>query len=210
MRRPLDFEVPTPVRTSMKFVPNALTIARIVLTPVLLLMLLSETLLGHVGALTLFVLAAISDYFDGKIARDYEVRSRLGQFLDPLADKILVLGTFAVLSFMLPDIVPWWAVVLIALRDLAVTLLRTWTESRGRTLRTLGIAKWKTTLQLAFLIGLLTVLVARQPEMPQQIAAAAIWLLDSLIPFIVLMGVVALTVFTGVWYFFNQETVSTA
>jgi CDP-diacylglycerol--glycerol-3-phosphate 3-phosphatidyltransferase len=210
MRRPLDFEVPTPVRTSMKFVPNALTIARIVLTPVLLLMLLSETLLGHVGALALFVLAAISDYFDGKIARDYEVRSRLGQFLDPLADKILVLGTFAVLSFMLPDIVPWWAVVLIALRDLAVTLLRTWTESRGRTLRTLGIAKWKTTLQLAFLIGLLTVLVARQPEMPQQIAAAAIWLLDSLIPFIVLMGVVALTVFTGVWYFFNQETVSPA
>ncbi|NBC18876.1 MAG: CDP-diacylglycerol--glycerol-3-phosphate 3-phosphatidyltransferase [Bacteroidetes bacterium] len=194
----------------MKFVPNALTIARIVLTPVLLLMLLSETLLGHVGALALFVLAAISDYFDGKIARDYEVRSRLGQFLDPLADKILVLGTFAVLSFMLPDIVPWWAVVLIALRDLAVTLLRTWTESRGRTLRTLGIAKWKTTLQLAFLIGLLTVLVARQPEMPQQIAAAAIWLLDSLIPFIVLMGVVALTVFTGVWYFFNQETVSPA
>lgn len=210
MRRPVGFEVPTPVRTSMKFIPNALTIARIVLTPVLLLMLLSETLLGHVGALVLFILAAISDYYDGKIARRYEVRSRLGQFLDPLADKILVLGTFAVLSFMLPEIVPWWAVVLIALRDLAVTLLRTWTESHGRTLRTLSIAKWKTTVQLAFLIGLLVALVARQPEMPSQIASSAAWLLDSLIPFIILMGVVALTVFTGIWYFFNQETVSPA
>jgi CDP-diacylglycerol--glycerol-3-phosphate 3-phosphatidyltransferase len=198
------------VRASIKFLPNALTIARIVITPVLLLLLLSGTLLGQTAALGLFILAAISDYFDGKIAREYEVRSRLGQFLDPLADKILVLGTFAVLSFMLPAVVPWWAVVLIALRDLAVTLLRTWTESRGRTLRTLGIAKWKTTVQLAFLIGLLVVLVARQPAMPQQIAASAVWLLNSLIPFIVLMGVVALTVFTGVWYFFNQETISPA
>ena len=194
----------------MRFVPNALTIFRIVLTPVLLLMLLAETLLGYAGALALFIIAAVSDYYDGKIAREYEAGSRLGQFLDPLADKVLVLGTFIVLSFMLPHIVPWWAVVLIALRDVAVTLLRTWSEARGRTLRTLPIAKWKTTVQLAFIIGLLCVLVAGQPEMPRQVMLAAHWLLDSLIPFLVLMGVVILTVGTGAWYFFNQETVSPA
>ncbi len=52
----------------MKFVPNALTIGRIVVTPILLVLLMTETLLGQVGALVLFILAAISDYYDGKLA----------------------------------------------------------------------------------------------------------------------------------------------
>ena len=72
----------------MKFVPNALTISRIVVTPILLVLLFWDTLVGQGSALVLFILAAISDYFDGKLARTYGVPTRLGQFLDPFADKV--------------------------------------------------------------------------------------------------------------------------
>ncbi len=189
----------------MKNVPNALSISRIVLTPILLVLLFSGTLLGQVGALVLFILAALSDYLDGKLARSYGVRSRLGQFLDPFADKVLVLGTFIALSVMLPALVPWWAVALIALRDVAVTGLRMWVEAQGRTLRTIPMAKAKTSLQLAFLIGMLVLLAAQR--LPGRLAELADGVLASAIPFVVLMVVVVVTVFTGVWYLLHQEYV---
>jgi CDP-diacylglycerol--glycerol-3-phosphate 3-phosphatidyltransferase len=195
----------------MKSLPNLISFARIVLTPVVLILLISNTLWGSIGALVLFVIAAISDYVDGKVARSMGTRSRLGQFLDPLADKILVLGTFIALAVMLPALVPWWAVALIALRDVVVTGLRMWAEARGRTLRTIPMAKTKTTLQLTFLIGVLLLLVVRRFQGTlADLAAAARWLLDSPIPFVLLMALVALTVFTGVWYLVNKDYVAPA
>lgn len=192
----------------MKHVPNALTITRIVLTPVMLVFLLSGTLLGMIGALFLFVVAAISDYLDGRIARSYKVRSRLGQFLDPLADKILILGTFITLIFIVPDIVTWWAVALIALRDVSVTGLRSWVESRGRSLRTLPIAKAKTGVQIGFIIALLVLLVAER--LPEPVAGVAVWILDSPIPFLLLLGVVLFTLVTGALYLIKQEETTSA
>ena len=192
----------------MKYVPNALTIGRIVVTPILLALLFWDTLAGQGGALVLFILAAISDYFDGKLARSLGARSRLGQFLDPMADKVLVLGTFTALAFLIPQVVPWWAVALIALRDVVVTALRMWAESKGRTLRTIPMAKTKTTLQLVFLIGILVMLAAR--HVPGVLAEIAVWVLQSMIPFILLMAVVALTLYTGLWYIFNKDYVSPA
>lgn len=194
----------------MKFVPNALSITRILVTPVLIVLLLSNTLPGQAGALALFVFAAISDYLDGKVARHYGVRSRLGQFLDPFADKVLVLGTFATLAFMLPEIVPWWAVVLIAVRDVMVTALRMWAEAHGRTLRTIPMAKAKTTLQLTFLIGILVLLTARHPGIPSMVSRIAAWVLESPIPYVLLMVIVVVTVLTGIWYLFNKDYVSPA
>ena len=190
----------------MKYVPTALTIGRIVVTPILLALLFWDTLAGQGGALVLFILAAISDYFDGKLARSLGAHSRLGQFLDPMADKVLVLGTFTALAFLIPQVVPWWAVALIALRDVVVTALRMWAESKGRTLRTIPMAKTKTTLQLVFLIGILVMLTAQ--HLPGILAEIAVWVLQSVIPFILLMAVVALTLYTGLWYLFNKDYVS--
>ncbi|SHK11654.1 CDP-diacylglycerol--glycerol-3-phosphate 3-phosphatidyltransferase [Rhodothermus profundi] len=182
----------------MRHLPNALTIARIVLTPVLLVLLLSGTFTGQLAALGLFVAAAISDYLDGKLARSFRARSRLGQFLDPFADKVLVLGTFVCLAILLPHQIPWWAVGIIAGRDLLVTALRTWAEARGQSLRTLPLAKTKTTVQLVFLIGMLLLLVLRQ--MPGTPGMYALQLLEGPVPRLFLLGLVALTVLTGFWY----------
>jgi CDP-diacylglycerol--glycerol-3-phosphate 3-phosphatidyltransferase len=192
----------------MKNLPNAITISRILVTPVLLLLILSDTLLGQGVALGLFVLAAISDYADGKLARVYGVRSRLGQFLDPFADKVLVLGTFAVLAFLIPHVVPWWGVVLIALRDVVVTAMRSYLEAHGRSLRTLPVAKAKTTVQLIFLIAVLLLLVAS--KLPGTPGAQARWLLESPIPFALMLGVVAFTLYTGVVYLLRQEQTTPA
>lgn len=192
----------------MKFVPNTITIGRILVTPVLLVLLFSNTKWGVVGALVLFVIAAISDYLDGKLARHFEVRSRLGQFLDPFADKVLVLGTLVALAILIPEIVPWWAVALIALRDVTVTSLRMWAEIKGQTLRTIPMAKTKTTLQLVFVIGILVLLAASR--FPGIVSESAQWVLGSFIPFALLMVVVVITVFTGVWYLFNKDYVSPA
>ncbi|MGB3541784.1 CDP-alcohol phosphatidyltransferase family protein [Rubrivirga sp.] len=146
----------------MKHVPNALTIGRIIAAPVCLYLLWTGTLWGQVAGATLFILAAITDWLDGRLARTYGVSSRLGQFLDPLADKILVLGAFFLIPFLEPigrglaapagEWLPWLAIGVIAARDVAVTVLRAVRERQGRPLQTSSAAKWKTAWQLTFLI----------------------------------------------------------
>jgi len=183
-----------------RYIPNLLTVARILVTPLLLVLLTVQSPGGQASAVALFVVASLTDYYDGVLARRFQVRSRLGQYLDPLADKILVLGTFGMLAFQAPTLVPWWAVVLIALRDVAVTGLRSWVEAGGATLQTYRVAKAKTMLQLAFLFGVLVLRFATHLSPPFR--DWAIWILrDSALPGVALAGVVGFTLATGALYF---------
>ena len=188
----------------MRYLPNILTIGRILVTPLVLLLIMTQTWTGQLSAVVLFVLASVSDYVDGQLARQMGARSRLGTYLDPLADKILVLGTFSALAVMEPQAVPWWAVAVIALRDLAVTGLRTWAESRGYTVRTLPAAKAKTMIQLFFLFSLMVLMTATHAAEPTR--TTAVWMLErSAIPFLSMMAVVLVTVATGALYFMRLE-----
>lgn len=188
----------------MRYLPNILTIARILLTPLVVLLLMTQTWTGQLSAVVLFVIASASDYVDGQLARRMGARSRLGTFLDPLADKILVLGTFTVLAVMEPQAVPWWAVAVIALRDVAVTGLRTWAEARGYTVRTLPAAKAKTMIQLLFLFSLMVLMTVTHAAEPTR--STAVWMLEqSPIPFLSMMAVVVVTVATGILYFLRLE-----
>jgi len=183
----------------MKHVPNALTITRIVVTPLLLFLLFLDTLPGYFGGLVLFVAAAISDYFDGRLARKYNVGTSFGKYLDPLADKVLVLGTFTAFIFIRPDLVPVWTVAVIAARDVAVTALRTWARRRNRELQTSLAAKAKTTVQLTWLISMLTFLAGSR--LPEPIGPILEELLDSTFMYWLLIFVVFVTVLTGIAYF---------
>ena len=187
----------------MKYVPNAITFARILITPVIVFLMFSEGFLAALGTLLLFVAAAISDYYDGKLARDYKVNSRLGQFMDPFADKVLVLGTFAALAWLMPATVPWWGVALIALRDVVVTILRSMAEARNEPLRTLPIAKAKTTVQLVFIIAMLLLLTLA--EAGGQVQQVANWILESPIPYAMMLITVGFTVLTGLIYLLRRE-----
>ena len=184
----------------MKHIPNVLTIVRIAVTPVMLAFLLADTVPGMVVALVLFTIAAASDYLDGKIARDYQARSRLGQFLDPLADKVLVLSTFVAIAFMVPKVVAGWGVVLIALRDGAVTGLRYHARAKGTSLRTLPVAKAKTAVQVTYLFAMLLLLTVG--KLQGVAAEAARSALDGSVPHGAFLLVVAFTLWTGLTYFF--------
>lgn len=201
----------------MKHLPNALTIARIAVMPVFLVLLLSGTLTGQLVAAVLFILAAITDWLDGKVARRYGVRSRLGQFLDPLADKVLVLGAFFAFLFLPADADGnrlaepwwWWAVALIAFRDVAVTALRAWAERRGRSIQTRYAAKLKTAVQLTFLIAVLVFLAVskliRFDGWLGELGALASAVLYSPATDVLLLVTVALTLWTGARYFVRHQ-----
>ncbi len=200
----------------MKHVPNALTIGRIVVTPLCLLGVASGTFTGRLLGTAGFVLAAISDYWDGRLARQYGVGSRVGRFLDPLADKVLVLGAFCVLPFVDPlgPWMPWWSVGLIAARDLAVTLLRSWRERQGRPLQTSNAAKWKTAWQLTFLITIQVFLVGahqrvRALDGPLGALGRSLYgVLDSPFTLVFLLLTTAATLYTGALYFLPPRRLS--
>ncbi len=182
----------------MKHLPNALTIVRMLVTPAVLVLLFSDSFGGRAWAATLFILASISDYLDGKLARHYGVGSAFGQFMDPIADKVLVLGTFFGLTVLAPEIVPMWAVVAIAGRDLFVTGLRIWHSRLGRTLTTSGAAKTKTTFQLTFLIA--TLLLWAAALLPNAVGHWAEIVLNSWGIAILLYATVIATLATGMAY----------
>ena len=137
--------------------PNQLTILRIILTPVFLYLFLSSDPLLIQISLAVFFIAALTDWYDGWLARKYNYISDWGKFWDPLADKILTSTAF--LGFVFVGLLPLWMVLLIIVRDLVVTSLRVYAESRGYNFVTSYYAKWKTLLQMVFLYYLLLLYV---------------------------------------------------
>lgn len=133
-------------------VPNLITLARVLLTPLFLWCVTSgsDVLVQWSGAI--FLLAAISDWYDGWYARRYNASTPLGRFMDPLADKVLV-GT-ALIAFAINDILPIWMVAVVVGRDLLLTVIRVGADRLSRPIRTSRLAQWKTALQLVFLFYL--------------------------------------------------------
>lgn len=189
---------------AMRFIPNAITIFRIVVTPLVIVCLFRETMWAHSLAFVLFILGALSDFADGYVARALKMKSRLGRFLDPIADKVLVLGTFFALAWLYPQQVPWWAVGIIALRDVLVTALRMIAESGGRSLRTMRTAKLKTALQLVFLGLFLLLLVLRHITSTGQLASE---LLEGWFMYGFMILLVFVTSLTGLLYFLPRNWV---
>jgi len=133
------------VKKAKKHIPNLLSLLRIAITPCVILLLQQRTLSAWWFALVLFTIAVITDFYDGYFARKHSLISRTGNFLDPLADKILVLSMFG--AFCLFGVCPVWLFVVILIRELSVTLLRYVVESGGRQFRTSSLGKWKTVIQ---------------------------------------------------------------
>ena len=102
--------------------PNQLTVLRMILTPLLVYLLSRESLNFRCYALVVFLVASLTDWYDGYVARKWGIVTQWGKFLDPLADKILVLTMFCVFVWL--GVVKTWMVVVIAARDIIMTLLR--------------------------------------------------------------------------------------
>jgi CDP-diacylglycerol--glycerol-3-phosphate 3-phosphatidyltransferase len=133
--------------------PNCITFMRIGIIPVLFLLLLKPGKSLSLIIAALFILAAITDVLDGYIARKYGIVTRLGKFLDPLADKLIV--TTAMIMMIPIGRIPAWIVAIIIMRDLAVDGLRSIASTEGLVIHASRLGKQKTLCQIIAVSALL-------------------------------------------------------
>lgn len=189
----------------MKHVPNILSSLRIILAPIFLFMYVQDELIWRSLSIAVFATAAVTDFFDGQIARRYNIESKLGVFLDPLADKFLTFAGFFCLPFLDPAQFPWWAVSLIVIRDIGVTLLRLYTNRKDIILETRFTAKAKTLVQMIFLYAVILIGVFKQADIEFSDMAARFF--NSGILYYTMMFVTALTVYSGIEYLWVNKAV---
>ena len=131
-------------------VPNIITTIRLILA-LLFLYLFTQTNF-IIEASIIFFVAAISDFVDGWVARKFKISSKFGEQFDPLADKVLTLSAF--FAFAIEGIIPFWCVIIVAIRDAANTMIRFLFLSKKNISTSLS-AKIKTALQLIFISAVL-------------------------------------------------------
>lgn len=136
-----------------RHLPNFLTLGRLVLVPPIVILLFFPGKLPSAIAACIFLLASLTDFFDGFIARRFQVESSFGRFLDPIADKVLV--TSALIMLIALGRVPAWIVMLIISREVAVSALRAITKTWDTSLRPSPIGKAKTFVQFAAIVPLI-------------------------------------------------------
>ena len=168
-------------------IPNILTFARVALIPVLVLLLFADGTPARWWALALYLVIAVTDFFDGYLARKLHQQSALGALIDPIADKVL-LAALIIALVGTGDIARWdiAAAILIMSREFLVSGLREFLAIRDIPLPVTQLAKWKTTVQF---LALALFLVPPLGIAEQAIATSALWWLATL-----------LTVATGIDY----------
>ena len=153
-KQPPGYAVPASERTLT--LPNVLSMLRLVLVPVFLWAILDER---DGLALVVLMVSGLTDYADGKIARHFHMESRLGQFLDPIADRLYILSTL--IGFAWRDVVPMWLVLVIVAREVVMTLMLLYLRARGQVGLPVHFVGKAATLNLLYAFPLL--LLALQP-----------------------------------------------
>ena len=184
--------------------PNQLTVLRIILTPVFVYFFLSDSITFKYISLGIFIIAALTDWYDGWLARKFNYFTQWGKFMDPLADKILTAGAF--LSFVHLGVLSLWMVVLVLLRDFLITILRGYADSIGKSFPTSLYAKWKTFIQMAFLYYLLVFFVLSKDEfLYQNYKNIFDILLNTNFIYSFMLFITAMTVHSGFSYIYNNR-----
>jgi CDP-diacylglycerol---glycerol-3-phosphate 3-phosphatidyltransferase len=163
--------------------PNLLTVARIMLVPVLVVALLGDTASGDVFAAIVFALASLTDFVDGYLARSRDSITTFGKLMDPLADKLLIVA--ALISLVSLNRLAAWVAMVIITRELAVTMLRLGATQAGVVMGASMFGKVKTCVQIAAILALIAV-----PSQP-------LWV--SLLVYLAVL----VTVLSGLDYFFG-------
>ena len=170
--------------------PNKLTIARIALIPVLVILMYVEGPVAQYAAAAVFALASFTDFLDGHIARSQGIVTDLGKFLDPIADKLLVLSCYIMLVWQ--GLLPAFVVILILARELCVDGLRLIAVTKGKVIAAGKLGKLKTVSQIVLALWLL---LLRRP------------IGGDVIGYILLGWVVIITLWSGVDYFVKNGSV---
>jgi CDP-diacylglycerol--glycerol-3-phosphate 3-phosphatidyltransferase len=186
--------------------PNQLTLLRIFLTPVFVLLLMSGSPLYLQLSLVVFVVAAVTDWYDGWIARKMQHSSRWGKFLDPLADKIL--SSSALLAFVGLHLVDAWMVWIVIVRDFLITGLRSYAEYLDKPIVTTRGAQAKTFGQFVVIYYILILYVGRSiPPVYGEFGPTIDTLMHPKVLFGMMLLVTLTTAGTGIAYVFDNRKV---
>jgi len=134
-------------------IPNILTLLRIIMIPIFYVVFFSDITNSSLFAALIFIVASLTDWFDGFLARKWSLVTNFGKIMDPLADKLLVMTALGCLltSFRIPA----WAVIVILAREMAITGLRIIAASEGVVVAADMLGKFKTVFQMVAIILLL-------------------------------------------------------
>lgn len=170
--------------------PNKLSVARMLCIPAIVTLLHFPEPACRIAAAVLFIIGCLTDFFDGRIARKRNLVTDFGKFIDPVADKLLVLTTLIMLIHL--GLIPAWFVIVILCRELAVDGLRMVAVTKGQVIAAGPLGKWKTTCQMVMISAMLIL----------NLSLVQSW------PLAVLAGVVILlTIVSGVDYFVRNKFV---
>ena len=140
--------------------PNKLTLLRMLLTVVFMFFLFAHGVIYKILALFVFAVAACTDFLDGYIAKKYKLVSSFGKFMDPIADKVLVLSAF--LAFVEMKLVPAWMVVVIIFREFIITGLRLVALRKNKVIESMLAGKHKTVSQMFAIVMILVFIIFRE------------------------------------------------
>jgi CDP-diacylglycerol--glycerol-3-phosphate 3-phosphatidyltransferase len=187
---------------------NKLTLLRLALVPGFMIFMFFDDFWTRVTALVIFIIASVTDWYDGKIARSTGTVTVVGTFLDPLVDKMLIAA--ALVGFVeMPELhIRAWMVVLIISREFLITGLRSLAASRGVVLAAEGAGKYKMASQITAIITILVILVLnsafeRWPQFTPNVARSGSLLFIEVLertPFWLVFGVAILTIVSGYLY----------
>ena len=171
--------------------PNKLSVARVLCIPAIVTLLhFSSEPACRYAAAALFILGCVTDFLDGRIARKRNLVTDFGKFIDPVADKLLVLTTLIMLVYL--DMMPAWIVIVILCRELAVDGLRMVAVTKGQVIAAGPLGKWKTACQMVLISAMLIL----------DLGVFDAW------PLTVMAGIVtALTLISAVDYFVRNASV---
>ena len=170
--------------------PNKLSIARVLCIPVIVTLLHFPSDTCRIIAAVLFIIGCLTDFLDGRIARKHNLITDFGKFIDPVADKLLVLTTMIMLIHS--GKMPAWIVIIILCRELAVDGLRMVAVTKGQVIAAGPLGKWKTACQMVLISTMLIL----------NLSVYDVW------PLTVLAGIVVLlTLISAVDYFIRNGSV---
>ena len=188
-------------------IANKLTVSRILLTFVFMFFLFTHWPYGKVCAFLTFVLASYTDYLDGRIAKSRGLVSDFGKFMDPIADKVLLLAAF--LAFVEMGLIPAWMVVIIILREFIVTGLRILGIVKGHIVAASRAGKHKTVSRMAAVSFILIYLLLKQ-----YLAGSSLWAgkMDISLQraiYVVMLITVSLSIISGASYLIKNRRLFT-
>lgn len=201
----------------MHFV-NKITVSRFFFAIIFYVFFSFNNLFLNYFAFVCFIIATISDFYDGHLARRYNVVSKFGQMVDPLADKLLLLC--ALLSFIERKVIPGWMVIIILGREFMVMGIRILSSSRGDIIPARESGKYKTVNQLEVIIISLCLIIFRDSfahffvpieqifNHDTSIDKLTLWIFDSG-PYYLMFSTVIVTVLSGIEYYNkNKELIN--